>query len=92
MDVRVASSVYAWISLILIDRLDFTSQGSSAVHSFIQGNVPMLATRRITDAYKYIDHDEIVIRRPQGVREMDAVRALRTGASRLARLRRNILK
>ena len=59
---------------------DFNQQASSAVHNFLQNNVPMLATRRITQAYQYVDDESIVIRRPQGVREMDAILALRTGA------------
>ncbi|KAG8887200.1 hypothetical protein FRB98_000362 [Tulasnella sp. 332] len=60
----------------------FESQGSSAIHAFVMSNVPMLATRRLRDAYRYVDDDRIVIPRPMAVTEMQAILALRTNSAK----------
>ena len=41
--------------------------------------VPILATERMRKAYGYIDNDRAVVTRPAAMREVYALRALRTG-------------
>ncbi|EIN05497.1 hypothetical protein PUNSTDRAFT_46854 [Punctularia strigosozonata HHB-11173 SS5] len=45
-------------------------QASSSVALAVELNVPILATRRMRQAYTYIDDDRAVITRPSGIREL----------------------
>ena len=42
---------------------------------------PLLGTRRMREAYTYIDDDRVVITRPAALTEMDAIKALRSGSA-----------
>jgi len=60
----------------------YTVQASSTVAMCMETNVPILLTRRMRNAYKYIDDDRVAIEYPAVMTEMDAIKALRTrGAS-----------
>ncbi|EJC97990.1 uncharacterized protein FOMMEDRAFT_162331 [Fomitiporia mediterranea MF3/22] len=52
-------------------------QASSTVAMAVQCNVPILASRRMRNAYGYIDDDRVTIVRPQALREVHALGALR---------------
>ncbi|KAG8886423.1 hypothetical protein FRB98_001284 [Tulasnella sp. 332] len=56
----------------------FEALASSAIHTAVMTNVPLLATPRLRDAYRYVDDDRVVITRPQGITEIQAILALRT--------------
>lgn len=38
-----------------------------------------MVTQRIRQAYEYIDDDRVVVTRPSAMREIEAIKALRTG-------------
>jgi hypothetical protein len=57
----------------------FRSQASSTFAMCTEVDTPLLVTRRVRDAYTYVDDDRVVVTRPAAVREMDAIRALRAG-------------
>ena len=43
------------------------------------GQIPILVTKRIRSAYGYINDERITITRPQGLREIFAIKILRDG-------------
>ena len=47
--------------------------------NFNHFQVPILATRRLASVYNYIDDDRVSIIRPQALRDVPALYALRTG-------------
>ncbi|KAL6297970.1 hypothetical protein BKA93DRAFT_745058 [Sparassis latifolia] len=57
----------------------FEYQASSTVAMAAELNVPILATQRMRKAYGYIDDDTAVVTRPAAMREVQALKALRTG-------------
>ncbi|KAG8964016.1 hypothetical protein FRC03_002300 [Tulasnella sp. 419] len=59
----------------------YEAQGSSTPPLALECNVPLLATRRVTASYPFIDDERAVVIRPQGVREVAALKALRTGST-----------
>ncbi|KAG9022344.1 hypothetical protein FRB95_014926 [Tulasnella sp. JGI-2019a] len=59
----------------------YTAQSSSAVHTSVQLNVPILGTHRMRNSYKYINDDRLLITRPQALREVETILALRTGST-----------
>lgn len=59
----------------------YENQASSTVALAVELNVPILATRRMRKAYKYIDDDRTVVTRPSAMREVQALKLLRSGNS-----------
>ncbi|KAI0092484.1 hypothetical protein BDY19DRAFT_883745 [Irpex rosettiformis] len=51
---------------------------SSTVALALELNVPILGTLRLRKAYRYIDDDRVVVTRPAAMREVSALKALRT--------------
>jgi hypothetical protein len=61
------------------DNTYYEPQASSTVAMCMEANVPILLTQYMRDAYTYIDDEGVVITRPAVMREVHAIRALRTG-------------
>lgn len=59
----------------------FEDQASSTVALAVELDIPILATRRMRKAYQYIDDDRVVVTRPSAMREVQALKALRTGSA-----------
>ncbi|KAJ3558614.1 hypothetical protein NM688_g815 [Phlebia brevispora] len=57
----------------------YEDQASSTVALATQLNVPILVTERMRRAYGYIDDDRVVVTRPAAMREVHALKTLRTG-------------
>ncbi|KAJ7312333.1 hypothetical protein DFH08DRAFT_897285 [Mycena albidolilacea] len=56
----------------------YDAKASSTFAMAIECNVPILVTTRIRTSYKHVDDDRAVVTRPAAMREVDALRALRT--------------
>ncbi|KAF7345367.1 putative eukaryotic translation initiation factor 5 [Mycena venus] len=54
-------------------------KASSTMAMAVECNVPTLVTERIRKSYTYLDDDRAVVTRPAAMREVEALRALRTG-------------
>lgn len=54
-------------------------QASSTFAMAVQCNVPILVTQRMRRSYAYVDDDRAVVTRPAAMREVAALKALRTG-------------
>ncbi|KAJ7485665.1 hypothetical protein FB451DRAFT_1127892 [Mycena latifolia] len=54
-------------------------RASSTIAMAVQCNVPILVTERIKQSYTYIADDRAVVTRPAAMREVEALRALRSG-------------
>ncbi|KAG6819487.1 hypothetical protein H0H93_011344 [Arthromyces matolae] len=52
---------------------------SSTFAMAVQCNVPILVTRRTRESYAYADDDRAVVTRPAAMREIQSLKALRTG-------------
>ncbi|KAJ7476079.1 hypothetical protein FB451DRAFT_1034412 [Mycena latifolia] len=57
----------------------YEDQASSTFAMAVECNVPILVTERIKTSYKYVDDDRAVVTRPAAMREVEALRALRSG-------------
>ncbi|KAG6919187.1 hypothetical protein DXG01_008485 [Tephrocybe rancida] len=57
----------------------FQDQASSTFAMALQCNVPILVTQRTRNSYRYADDDRAVVTRPAAMREVAALKALRTG-------------
>ncbi|KAJ7691577.1 hypothetical protein B0H17DRAFT_934873 [Mycena rosella] len=57
-------------------------QASSTIAMAVECNVPILVTERIKEAYIYINDDRPAVTRPAAMREVEALRALRTNDAR----------
>ncbi|KAJ7266142.1 hypothetical protein C8J57DRAFT_1511074 [Mycena rebaudengoi] len=56
----------------------YDAKASSTFTMALECNVPILLTARIRMSYKHVNDDRAVVTRPAAMREVDAVRALRT--------------
>ncbi|KAJ7247133.1 hypothetical protein B0H12DRAFT_1020834 [Mycena haematopus] len=56
----------------------YDAKASSTFAMALECNVPILLTARIRMSYKHVDDDRVVVTRPAAMREVDALRALRT--------------
>ncbi|KAJ6507960.1 hypothetical protein C8R47DRAFT_1236962 [Mycena vitilis] len=54
-------------------------QASSTSAMAAECNVPILVTERMKNSYTYVDDDRAVVTRPSAMREVEALRALRSG-------------
>ncbi|KAJ7261789.1 hypothetical protein B0H12DRAFT_1013278 [Mycena haematopus] len=59
----------------------YDDQASSTFAMAVECNVPILVTERIRNTYTYVDDDRAVVTRPAAMREIEALRALRSGDS-----------
>ncbi|KAG6857415.1 hypothetical protein H0H87_004777 [Tephrocybe sp. NHM501043] len=57
----------------------FQDQASSTFAMAVQCNVPILVTQRTRNSYAYANDDRAVVTRPSAMREVAALKALRTG-------------
>ncbi|KAJ7067131.1 hypothetical protein C8F01DRAFT_980679 [Mycena amicta] len=57
----------------------YHSQASSTFAMAVECNVPILVTERIKKSYTYVDDPRAVVTRPAAMREVEALRALRSG-------------
>ncbi|KAJ6458883.1 hypothetical protein DFH09DRAFT_1231861 [Mycena vulgaris] len=57
----------------------YEDQASSTFAMAVECNVPILVTERIKRSYAYVSDDRAVVTRPAAMREVEALRALRTG-------------
>ncbi|KAJ7707475.1 hypothetical protein B0H17DRAFT_918123 [Mycena rosella] len=57
----------------------YEDQASSTFAMAVECNVPILVTERIKASYKYVDDNRAVVTRPAAMREVEALRALRSG-------------
>jgi len=57
----------------------YEAQASSTFAMAVECNVPILVTERIKAAYTYVNDDRAVVTRPAAMREVEALRALRSG-------------
>ncbi|KAJ6513047.1 hypothetical protein C8R45DRAFT_812313 [Mycena sanguinolenta] len=57
----------------------YDDQASSTFAMAVECNVPLLVTERIRRTYTYVDDDRVVVTRPPAMREIEALRALRSG-------------
>ncbi|KAJ7261791.1 hypothetical protein B0H12DRAFT_1013318 [Mycena haematopus] len=57
----------------------YEDQASSTIAMAVECNVPILATERLRNTYTYVDDDRAVVTRPAAMREIEALRALRSG-------------
>ncbi|KAJ7650072.1 hypothetical protein FB45DRAFT_731699 [Roridomyces roridus] len=57
----------------------YDNQASSTFAMAVECDVPILVTERIKKAYAYVNDDRAVVTRPAAMREIEALRALRTG-------------
>jgi len=56
----------------------YEDQASSTFAMAVECNVPILVTERIRNSYAYVDDDRAVVTRPAAMREVEALRALRS--------------
>ncbi|THH01770.1 hypothetical protein EW026_g1021 [Hermanssonia centrifuga] len=56
----------------------YEDQASSTIALAVELDIPILATKRMRQAYGYIDDDRVVVTRPAAMREVQALKALRT--------------
>ncbi|KAJ7761987.1 hypothetical protein DFH07DRAFT_814798 [Mycena maculata] len=56
----------------------YDSQASSTFAMAVECDVPILVTERIKNSYMYVNDDRAVVTRPAAMREVEALRALRT--------------
>ncbi|KAJ7928860.1 hypothetical protein B0H13DRAFT_2544704 [Mycena leptocephala] len=56
----------------------YNAQASSTFAMAVECDVPILATERIKTAYAYVNDDRAVVTRPAAMRDVEALRALRT--------------
>ncbi|KAF8206217.1 hypothetical protein K438DRAFT_1816815, partial [Mycena galopus ATCC 62051] len=56
----------------------YDDQASSTFSMAVECNVPILVTERMRNTYTYVDDDRAVVTRPAAMREIEALRALRT--------------
>ncbi|KAJ7158594.1 hypothetical protein C8R46DRAFT_1109642 [Mycena filopes] len=56
----------------------YDAQASSTFAMAVECNVPLLVTERIKASYTYVNDDRAVVTRPAAMREVEALRALRT--------------
>ncbi|KAJ7455257.1 hypothetical protein B0H11DRAFT_2067394 [Mycena galericulata] len=56
----------------------YDSQASSTFAMAVECNVPILVTERIKNSYTYVNDDRAVVTRPAAMREVEALRALRS--------------
>jgi len=61
------------------DNVYYELQASSTVAMCMEVNLPILLTQYMRDAYTYINHDDVVVTHPAAMKEVHAIRALRTG-------------
>ncbi|KAJ7077126.1 hypothetical protein B0H15DRAFT_862438 [Mycena belliarum] len=57
----------------------YEDQASSTFAMAVECNVPILVTERMKASYKYVNDRRAVVTRPAGMREVEALRALRSG-------------
>ncbi|KAG8908193.1 hypothetical protein FRB99_008736 [Tulasnella sp. 403] len=75
---QVAQSMDVIIPSFVSGDRYYEAVGSSTIHTAVECNVPLLASRRLREAYKFLD-DAATIVRPQAISEIQALKALRTG-------------
>ncbi|KDQ54574.1 hypothetical protein JAAARDRAFT_60558 [Jaapia argillacea MUCL 33604] len=56
----------------------FDNVASSTVAMAIECNVPLLVTRRFRESYNYANDERVVVTRPQGLSEIEAIKLFRT--------------
>ncbi|KAK7033284.1 F-actin-capping protein subunit beta [Favolaschia claudopus] len=57
----------------------YEDQASSTFAMAVECNVPILVTERMRKTYTYVDDERAVVTRPAAMREIEALRALRSG-------------
>ncbi len=57
----------------------YEQQASSTFAMALECDVPILGTRRLRQSYTYADDDRAIVTRPAGLRDIAALRVLRTG-------------
>ncbi|KAF7336776.1 putative eukaryotic translation initiation factor 5 [Mycena venus] len=60
------------------DHSYYEDQASSTFAMAVECNVPILVTERMRKSYAYVDDDRAVVTRPAAMREIEALRALRS--------------
>ncbi|KAJ7364252.1 hypothetical protein DFH08DRAFT_681115 [Mycena albidolilacea] len=75
---KLMSEMDICVPAFSVDHGYYDDQASSTFAMAVECNVPILVTERIRNTYTYVDDDRAVVTRPAAMREIEAIRALRS--------------